>query len=146
VKREFVAGYLLALGAATAYGINAVVIREGVQRFGVALPGLAVAMLVALLSMGLVSLRQRPPRGPFPGRAFLFIVLSGLCSSVGIGSYFLALSQFPISLVVPISSIYPLVTLVLARLFLQQSERITWRAGLGAAFVVAGVILVALSR
>ena len=145
MKREELVGYLLALGAATAYGVNAVVIRKGIDLFGVALPGLAVAMLVGLLCMAPVSLRALPSTKP-PRRAIGFIMLSGLAASVGIGSYTLALTQLPVSVVSPISSIYPLVTMLLARLFLQQSERVTWRMALGAAFVVAGVVLVAFSR
>jgi drug/metabolite transporter (DMT)-like permease len=145
VKREELVGCLLALGAATAYGVNAVVIRQGIELFGVALPGLAVSMLVGLLCMAPISLRALPPTRPAP-KAVGFIVLSGLAASVGIGSYTLALTQLPVSVVSPISSVYPLVTMLLARLFLQQSERVTWRMALGAALVVAGVILVALGR
>ena len=145
MKREELVGYLLALGAATAYGVNAVVIREGIELFGVALPGLAVSMLVGLFCMVPVSLRALPPTRP-PSRAIGFIMLSGLAASVGIGSYTLALTMLPVSVVSPISSIYPLVTMLLARLFLQQSERVTWRMAFGAALVVAGVVLVALGR
>ena len=146
MKRPELSGYLFALGAALTYGITAIIIREGTQRFGVVLPGLSVALLVGLLAMGSLNLRsgawrQRPPR-----RAVLFVLASGLTAAVGIGSQFVALSQLPVSVVTPISSTYPLVTLLLARLFLQRSERVTWRTALGAACVVGGVVLVVLGR
>jgi transporter family protein len=144
-QREALIGALLALGAATAYGINAILVKEGIQRFGVALPGLTVSVAVGLLGMALVSLRTPPAKRP-PARSIGFMLLAGLCAACGVGSYFLALSLLPVSVVVPISSAYPLVTLALARLFLNQSEHLTWRTALGAACVVAGVIIVALAR
>lgn len=138
-------GTLLALGAATAYGVNAIVAKEGMQRFGVVLPGLVVAIVAGLLAMTPLALRALPPVRP-PARSVGFVMLAGLCAAGGIGSYFLALSQLPVSIVVPISSAYPLVTLLLARLFLHQSERITWRTALGALCVVAGIVVIALNR
>jgi drug/metabolite transporter (DMT)-like permease len=138
-------GALLALGAATAYGVNAILVKEGIQRFGVALPGLVVALVVGLASMVPLALRSRPSVRP-PAGAVVFLVLSGFCASIGIGSYFLALAILPVSVVAPISNAYPLVTLLIARVFLKRSERVTWRIGLGAACVVAGVALIALNR
>lgn len=146
MRRELLPGYLLALGAACAYGVNAIVIREGIQRFGVVLPGLAVAMLVGLLTMAPSALRAAPTAAALPRWAVGFVLLSGLAAAVGIGSNFLALGQLPVSVVAPISSSYPLVTLVLARLFLGESERVTWRSALGAMLVVLGVSVVALNR
>ena len=144
-RREAITGGLLALSAATAYGINAILVKEGIQRFEVVLPGLAISAVAGLVVMGLVALRSPRPTHP-PARAIGFIILAGLCSSCGISAYFLALSQLPVSVVAPISSAYPLVTLALARVFLHQSERITRQTGLGVICVVAGVILIALTR
>jgi drug/metabolite transporter (DMT)-like permease len=146
VKREFLPGYLLALGAALAYGVNAIVIREGTQRYGVVLPGLVVALVVGLVTLAPLALRSVSKEPPPPRRAIGFVLLSGLAAAVGIGSHFIALSQLPVSIATPISSIYPLVTLLLVRVFLHQSERITWRMVVGVVCVVVGVILVAMNR
>jgi drug/metabolite transporter, DME family len=139
-------GYLLALGAATAYGINAVVIREGTQRFGIVLPGLVIALLVGLASMAPLAWRARPPASSVTRRSLVLVALAGACAAVGIGSHTLALSQMPVSIVTPISSTYPLVTILLVRLFLRHTERITPRIVLGALCVVAGVVVIALNR
>jgi drug/metabolite transporter (DMT)-like permease len=146
MKRALLPGYLLAFGAATAYGLGAVLIREGTQRFDVVLPGLVIALLVGMLSLAPLALRSLPAPRNLPRRAVTFVLLSGLSAAVGIGSNFIALSQLPVSIVTPISSTYPLVTLVLVRVFLHQSERITWRTLFGVVCVVAGVTLVALNR
>lgn len=143
--RGFLIGVLLALGAATAYGVNAILVKEGIQRFGVVLPGLAVAALVGMIALTPMALRARPAIRP-PARSIGLVLLSGLCAACGIGSYFLALSQLPVSIVVPLSSVYPLVTLAVMRVFLHQTETITPRTIVGAMCVVAGVVLIALTR
>lgn len=146
MKSETLHGYLFAIGAMVAYGVNALVIREGTQRFGVVLPGLVVALLTGLLLLLPLTLRGPVPVHRLPRASVLWILGSGLASSVGIGSYFVALSQTPVNVVTPVSSVYPLVTLILVRLFLHQSERITRRTILGVGSVVLGVVLIAVSR
>jgi transporter family protein len=138
-------GVVFALGAATAYGVNAILVKEGIQRFGIVLPGLVIAAVVGMLTLTPLALRSLPPSRP-PARSIGLVLLSGLCAACGIGSYFLALSQLPVSVVVPVSSAYPLVTLIMARVFLRQSESITPRTIAGAVCVVAGVALIALTR
>lgn len=144
-QHDALVGALFAFGAATAYGINAVLVKEGIQRFGVTLPGLIIAVTVGLLGMAPLSVRAWPSKRP-PARSIGFMMASGLCAACGIGSYFLALSLLPVSVVAPISSAYPLVTLALARVFLNRSERVTWRIALGAACVVAGIVIITLTR
>ena len=53
--------------------------------------------------------------------------------------FFIALTQGAASTVIPVTSAYPVVTLIGAALFL--SERITLVRGMGTALVVAGVVL-----
>lgn len=146
MKPDLTRGYLLGLAAMIAYGINALVIREGVQRFGVVLPGLTVALLTGLLTLAPLAWRGREAARSLPRRGLQLMLVAGLCSAIGIGSFFMALSYAPVSIVSPVSSVYPLVTLLLARLFLQRSERITWQMALGVTSVVAGVGLIALYR
>ena len=143
--REDAIGIVFALGAATAYGVNAVVVKEGIQRYGVVLPGLAVAIVVGMLAISPMAMRSRP-RARIPASAYGYILLSGLCAACGIGSYFLALSMLPVSVVVPISSVYPLVTLALARVMLGNTDPVTWRTVAGALCVCVGVAVVALNR
>ena len=78
--------------------------------------------------------------------AVLFVLASGLSSLFGFGSNVLALSLLPVVVVTPISSVYPLITVLLVRLFLRHHERVTRQTVLGALLVVSGVILVTLAR
>ena len=142
-------GYLLAFGAAAAYGTNAVLNRGGLARYGAPLSAIIIALFVGVISLAPLAFHDyraqgagwRPER-----RAILFILASGLCAITGYSANVLALSLLPVVVVAPISSTYPLVTVLLVRLFLQGQERVNHRTLLGAVLVVAGVVLVTLAR
>ena len=60
--------------------------------------------------------------------------------------WFLALDRAPVVLVAPLTGTYPLVSILLAYIFLKRMERLSWRTLLGAMLVVAGVALIAIGR
>lgn len=142
-------GYLFAFGAAAAYGTSAVLIKAGLNTYGSPFTGITIATLTGLLVLSPLAFGswRSQGKGWRPGRrALLFIVASGLCAVTGFSSNTLALSTLPVTVVSPISSAYPLVTVLLVLIFLRQSEIVSWRTMLGAALIVAGIILVALNR
>ncbi len=142
-------GYLFALGAAAAYGTSGVLIKAGLNAYGSPFTAITIATVTGLLVMSPLAFGSWRSQGPGwrPGRrALLFILASGLCAVTGFSANTLALSVLPVAVVAPISSAYPLVTVALVLIFLRNSEVITWRTMLGAALIVAGVILVALNR
>ena len=142
-------GYLLAFGAAATYGAAAPLLRTGLQRYGSVLTGITIALatgLVAIMPLAYFSWRGQEPGWRIDRRALLFVLASGLTALFGFGSNTYALSKLPVVIVSPISATYPLVTVVLVRIFLRESERITRRTILGAALIVSGVIFVTLSR
>ncbi len=65
--------------------------------------------------------------------------LTSIFGGTAVVLLFVALSRGDASRVVPVSSIYPLVTVVVSVIFL--SERFTATRGLGAALAVVGVVL-----
>ncbi len=142
-------GYLLAFGAAASYGTAAPLLKIGLRQYGSVLTGITIALAVGLLAVAPLAFAAwrgqgagwRPDR-----RATLFVLASGCTALLGFGSNTYALSQLPVVVVAPISSSYPLVTVLLVRLFLRQSEAITRRTVLGATLIVAGVICVTLSQ
>ncbi|MCW2614367.1 MAG: EamA family transporter [Frankiales bacterium] len=69
--------------------------------------------------------------------------LTGLAGAVGIGLFYLALERGPASQVVPVIGVYPVLTAVLAVVFL--SDRLTALQTAGAVMAVAGVLVVGLA-
>ncbi len=141
-------GYLLALCAATCYGIAAPLLRRGLNEYGSVLTGITIAMFcgwLAILPLALGSWRSQGPSWRPDRRSTLFVVASGGTALLGFSANTYALSLLPVAVVAPISSAYPLVTVVLARIFLHQSETMTRRIVIGAALIVVGVITVAVA-
>ena len=142
-------GYLLAFGAAITYGAAAPLLRTGLQRYGSILTGITISLITGLLAlapMAYYSWRTQEATWRIERRALFFVLASGLAALSGYSSNTFALSKLPVVVVSPISATYPLVTVILVRIFLYGSERITRRTTLGALLIVAGVVLVTLSR
>ncbi len=142
-------GYLIAAGAAIAYGINAVLTRHGLEQYGSPMRAIVIALTTGVLVLAPLAVRAYRAQGAEwrPGRrAYLFIVFSGLCAILGYCSNVLALSLLPVVIVAPISATYPLVTVFLVRLFLRGHEEVSPRTAFGAVCVVTGVILITVAR
>jgi bacterial/archaeal transporter family protein len=92
---------------------------------------IAVVMLVG----GVASVRV--------GAGTIMAILSGLLAAGGLIVFFIALRHGEASRVVPITSAYPLVTLVLSAIVL--AEHITVLRLLASALVVGGVILLSIA-
>lgn len=75
-------------------------------------------------------------------KAILFIVLSGVAGAVSWVFYFMALKLGKVSQVAPIDRLSMVFAMALAALFL--GEKISFRAGIGAAIMVAGAVLITL--
>lgn len=108
--------------------------------------GSTVTLFIGMLILGVASMRSIRKDIRAPRAALMWICLAGILASTGAFLSFFALDLAPVVLVSPIFTVNPLVTLVLATIFLRQVERITIRVFIGASLVIAGVILVILSN
>jgi transporter family protein len=97
---------------------------------------MALALVILILARSdAINLRQISPR------AWLFITLAGMAGAASWLCYFRALQLGEASRIAPIDRMSVLVVVLFAALFL--GEKITVGVGLGAAFVLAGSILIA---
>ncbi|HZC03347.1 MAG TPA: EamA family transporter, partial [Gammaproteobacteria bacterium] len=69
---------------------------------------------------------------------------AGICQGLAVASLFQALSRAPVTVVSPINASNPLITLVLAHLFLRRLESINSALVVGTLLSVGGVALVVL--
>lgn len=139
-------GAAAALGAAAFWALTNLILREQIGKLGGATAQTwrtAVSTLVFLPVF--LLLRELSDLTSIPTRTIAVLLLSVLLSMV-IGDIlqFTAVRRLGVALALPISSCYPLFTLVIAAAFL--SEGLTPRAIFGALLVIAGVVLVALPR
>ncbi|MGV1097879.1 EamA family transporter [Thiovibrio sp. JS02] len=95
---------------------------------------IAGAMLVGLGSLFLVGFEpETHPKG------ILFALLTGIAGMLGTLFYFAAASRGRISLVVSMTALYPLITIVLAAIFLR--EPITIKQIFGMFFALVAIVL-----
>ena len=138
-------GYLLALGAAATFASRDVISRHVVS--GIAPPLVTAAfaltiggcLLFALTHRDVVSSLRR-----LPARYLAICGVAGICQGLAVASLFQALSRAPVTVVSPISASSPLITLVLAHLFLRRLESVNVLLVVGTLLSVGGVATVVL--
>ncbi len=139
-----VAGYVLALLAAACYGASTLSGRVLSLQFGSPLIMAAGSMFFATLVLSPVYGREAVQKSTSGGWAPLFVFLAGFAAACAVISVYFAVTREGSSILViaPIVSCNPLVTLLLARLFLRQSETITKELVIGTLMAVGGVAMV----
>ena len=143
-RRQLMIGYLAALGASISYGSSSVVARKIVIDYSP--PMVATAFSMVFGTIILAALFQHHARADVvssPRSSLIPLVLAGCAATWGVSFFFLAMNEAPVVLVAPLTGVHPLVAILLTHIFLQRLERVTWRTVLGATFVVAGVVLIA---
>ena len=138
-------GYILALCGAATFASRDVISRHVVSDIASPLvtAGLALAVGGVILS---VLLHRQVARSiqTLPGKYLMICGLAGLFQGLAVASLFQALSRAPVTVVSPIYACTPLITLILARIFLRRLEPIDFLLVAGTGLSVSGVILVIL--
>jgi len=103
-----------------------------------------VAMLSSLGALAVVALVQLIARLPLhqPPLGLTYALLAGAVGGLGAILFFYALRDGKVSVVLPISACYPVLTILMAVLLLK--EEVSLVQGLGIAFAVTGVLLLSL--
>lgn len=133
------AGWLtLALAAIGMWGVWGVLGKvaarvlpfQAVYAVGVLGHGLTVAAVLLLTGFRL----------PWHPAGWAAALGAGLCTSVGLLCFYGALSRGPAAVVVPLTSLYPVITVLLSQLFLKETLTLRHLAGITLA-LVAGWLL-----
>ncbi|MEE8466466.1 MAG: DMT family transporter [Dehalococcoidia bacterium] len=136
-------GYALALAGAVTFASRDVISRHVVTEIAAPLvsAGLALAVGGAILT---VILHRQVARSiqTLPRNYLLICALAGVFQGLAVASLFQALSRAPVTVVSPIYACTPLITLVLARVFLRRLEAIDLILVMGTLLSVLGVVLV----
>ena len=139
-----VSGYALALSAAACYGAATLSGRVLSNLYGSPLIMAAGSMFFATLVIAPFFGREAAQGVKSSGKATLHIFLAGFAAACAVMSLYFAVTREGSSILVlsPIVSCNPLVTLLLARLFLRRSEAVTKELVIGTLMAVGGVALV----
>ena len=139
-----VLGYVLALFAAACYGAGTLSGRVLSIQFGSPLIMAAGSMFFATLVLSPIYGREAVQRSTSSGWAPVYVFLAGFAAACAVISIYFAVTREGSSILVlsPIVSCNPLVTLILARLFLRRTEPVTRELVIGTLLAVGGVGMV----
>jgi transporter family protein len=131
-----------ALLSALFAGLTAVLAKTGMEGVNSHV-ATAVRTVVVLIFTWIIALGVAPVSAvaELTRRNWTFLILSGLATGLSWLCYFRALQLGDASRVAPVDKLSVVFTILLAILFLK--ERLTWNQGLGAALILAGVLLTA---
>jgi transporter family protein len=131
--------YVWAILSAVFAGITAILAKKGVSDVP---PNLAVAIrvvVVMVFAVGIAVVTRQTKLSEVEGKAWQFLVLSGIATGLSWLCYFRALSLGPVSRVAPIDKLSFVIAMVLGIFFLK--EKVTPSLVGGATLIVAGVLL-----
>ncbi len=138
-------GYVLAIAAAATFASRDVISRHVVSELIDPLVSAGLALTVGGVILGAILSRQVVTTiGSLPRNYLLLCILAGVFQGLAVASLFQALSRAPVTVVSPIYATQPLITLVLAHIFLRRLETIDILLAVGTMVSVVGVILVIL--
>lgn len=136
-------GYALGLSAGVCYGAWSIIASTSMRDYDI--PPLlfaAIAFCFGTIMFGPVLAYDGPRAYRRSKRSLGWFALSGVGSGAAIVALSFALEKGDVTVVAPIVSISPLITLVLVRIFLEHMERISRTLVLGALMVLAGAVMV----
>jgi transporter family protein len=133
--------YGWALLSAVFAGLTAVLAKVGVKDVDSNLAMAIRTTVVVVLAWAVAAFRSSQSMTEVPGSAWLYLVLSGLATGGSWLCYFMALKLGDVSRVAPIDKFSLVIAMGLAMLFL--GERLTGQQWVGAALIVAGVLVLA---
>jgi transporter family protein len=123
-----------------AWGTWGFVAKLGADRIA---PGpLQILATVGTLPLALLAFFQLRMRLEKDVRGISYSILNGVLSGIGLLAYYAAVSRGKVSIVGPVTSLFPLLTVILAFLFLR--ERLNKTQMVGAALSLAAIVIFSL--
>ena len=145
--RLSILGYFLALVAAASYGGGDVAAKELTEAYGSPLMITAFSLFFGILLLAPIGGRQAVESLLVSGGDLKFTgsaALSGLAATGAVIFLYYALQQGDVTLVAPVASVTPILTLILAKMFISRLERVTGQVLVGTVLTAVGVMLAVL--
>jgi transporter family protein len=134
---------MYAFGSAVFAALTAIFGKVGVNELNSDLATFIRTVVILVVSAALVWARgewQRPDT--LSSKGVVFLILSGAATGLSWLCYYRALQLAPASRVAPIDKLSVVLVVLFAVAFL--GEKLTWKVAIGATFVAAGAIVMAI--
>jgi bacterial/archaeal transporter family protein len=133
--------FLWALLSAFFAGLTAVLAKVGVQQIDSNLATAIRTVVILIFAWAIALVTKNQPFSSIGKRTWVFLILSGIATSLSWLCYFRALQLGEASQVAPVDKLSVVVAIVLAAIFLH--ERVTWHHWLGGLLIFTGAVVLA---
>ena len=129
--------------AALCYSTNPILIKFGLHLSNEPLLGACIGMAAssAAFIVYFFSTEQRKTLRALPMRVLWYLTGAGLCSTLGVFTFFAAHQYILASVVAPLTAAAPLVTVALSHAALKGEEQVSRADVCGTLLIVIGVVL-----
>ena len=140
-------GLYFAALSALGFGLTPILAKKGLREISPLLGG-TVSIAAGLILFALFVLISGHSNRLFrdPIRATICFVAAGINNTLALALFYKALQMNLALIVVPVTSIYPLITILLSTIFLKHLEQFNMRILLGTFMIIAGTFLVFIFR
>jgi bacterial/archaeal transporter family protein len=133
--------FVWALLSAFFAGVTAVLAKVGVQQIDSNMATAIRTVVILIFAWSVALLTETQPLSSVGRRTWIFLILSGVATSLSWLCYFRALQLGEASQVAPVDKLSVVVAIVLAAIFLH--EHLTWHHWLGGTLIFAGAVVLA---
>jgi bacterial/archaeal transporter family protein len=133
--------FLWALLSAFFAGLTAVLAKVGVQQIDSNLATAIRTVVILIFAWAVALVNRNQSFSAIGKRTWIFLILSGIATSLSWLCYFRALQLGEASQVAPVDKLSVVVAIALAAIFLH--ERMTWHHWVGGALIFVGAVVLA---
>lgn len=140
-------GLFFAVLATLGVGLTPILAKKGLGGVSTFLAG-TVSIAAGLFVFSVIMLFSGKFRNFFREscQAILFMIAVGVSNTLAIAFLYTALSLSPAFIVAPLTSTYPLITIVLSYVFFRKGERLNRRILTGTFLIIGGTTLILFSK
>jgi transporter family protein len=133
--------FIWALLSAFFAGLTAVLAKVGVEHIDSNLATAIRTVVILIFAWAIALATKNQTFSSIGNRTWIFLILSGIATSLSWLCYFRALQLGEASQVAPVDKLSVVIAIVLAAIFLH--ERMTWHHWLGGALIFTGAVVLA---
>jgi bacterial/archaeal transporter family protein len=122
-------------------GLTAVLAKVGVQQIDSNLATAIRTVVILIFAWSVALVAKNQPFSQVSKRTWIFLILSGIATSLSWLCYFRALQLGEASQVAPVDKLSVVIAIALAAIFLH--ERMTWHHWVGGALIFTGAVVLA---
>jgi len=134
--------WIYALLSALFASLTAIFAKKGINGVDTDLATAIRTVVILMLAWSIVFYKGVQGMGALTRQNWLFLLLSGVATGLSWIFYFRALQAGKVSQVAPVDKMSVALTIILSVIFL--GEVLTWKMAAGAAFIIAGTLILIL--